>query len=178
MNITCMGTILKRYGTGLGTMVLSGPPRQGCLHWPWKTVTEQWGQARRQILKAAVGAAVGIVLGTPARRAFAQTGVFRKLREAPNASYRPSVRCRHGGRDARAEGRSEHVPVEGAQGTDSSGGAPDTFLPAGASACLSGVSIRRGGRLGSVALLRGLSAIQPAGVLWPTRVTSPAARMP
>jgi hypothetical protein len=31
------------------------------------------------------------------------------------------------------QGRSEHVPVEGAQGTDSSGGAPDTFLPPGAS---------------------------------------------
>ena len=29
------------------------------------------------------------------------------------------ARCRHGGRDARAEGRSEHVPVEGAQGADS-----------------------------------------------------------
>ena len=46
-----------------------------------------------------------------------------------------SVRRRHGGRDARAEGRSEHVPVEGAQGADSPGGAPDTFLPPGASAC-------------------------------------------
>ena len=36
-------------------------------------MTEQEGQARRQILKVAVGAAVGIVLGSPARRAFAQT---------------------------------------------------------------------------------------------------------
>src|SRR5262249_20952478 len=35
---------------------------------------------------------------------------------------------------ARAEGRSEHVPVEGAEGADSPGGAPDTFLPRGASA--------------------------------------------
>src|SRR5881628_1002954 len=41
-----------------------------------------------------------------------------------------------GGRDARAERRSEHVPVEGAQGADSAGGAPDAFLPSGASACL------------------------------------------
>jgi hypothetical protein len=32
------------------------------------------------------------------------------------------------------EGRSEHVPVEGTEGAHSSGGAPDTFLPAGASA--------------------------------------------
>src|SRR5262249_12964653 len=42
--------------------------------------------------------------------------------------------------------RSEHVPVEGTEGTDSSGGTPDTFLPAGASArfCLDGsVSTRR-----------------------------------
>ncbi len=45
-----------------------------------------------------------------------------------------SLRGRHGGGDARTEGRSEHVPVEGAQGADSPGGAPDTFLPAGASA--------------------------------------------
>ena len=51
-----------------------------------------------------------------------------------------SLRGRHGVRDARAEGRSEHVPVEGAQGADSAGGAPDTFLPQGASArfCLAG----------------------------------------
>ena len=46
-----------------------------------------------------------------------------------------SVRRRHGVRDARAEGRSEHVSVEGAEGADSAGGAPDPFLPAGASAC-------------------------------------------
>src|SRR5437870_6030262 len=60
-----------------------------------------------------------------------------------------SVRRRHGGRDARAEGRSEHVPVEGAQGADSPGGAPDTFLPPGASACFrldGGVYTTRGGR--------------------------------
>ena len=48
-----------------------------------------------------------------------------------------SVRRRHGNRDARAEGRSEHVPVEGAQRTDSPGGPPNTFLPAGASTCFS-----------------------------------------
>ncbi len=45
-----------------------------------------------------------------------------------------SVRGRHGGGDARAEGRSEHVPVEGAQGTHTAGSAPDTVLPPGASA--------------------------------------------
>src|SRR5436309_5618083 len=37
-------------------------------------------------------------------------------------------------RYARAEGRSQHVPVEGAQGADSPGGAPDPFVPEGASA--------------------------------------------
>ena len=41
---------------------------------------------------------------------------------------------RHGSRDARAEGRIEHVPLEGTAGADSPGGAPDTFLPPGASA--------------------------------------------
>ncbi len=41
----------------------------------------------------------------------------------------------------------ERIPLEGARGADSPGGAPDTFLPPGASAsfCLNGVSIRRGG---------------------------------
>ena len=39
-------------------------------------------------------------------------------------------------RDARAERRSEHVPLERTQGADSPGGAPDSFLPQGASACL------------------------------------------
>ena len=47
-----------------------------------------------------------------------------------------SVRRRHGGRDARAEGRSEHLPVEGAQRADSSSGASDTFLSPGVSACV------------------------------------------
>src|SRR5437773_2559046 len=44
-----------------------------------------------------------------------------------------SVRRRHGGRDACAEGRSEHVPVEGTQGAESPRDTPDTFLPPGAS---------------------------------------------
>jgi pimeloyl-ACP methyl ester carboxylesterase len=48
---------------------------------------------------------------------------------------RDFVRRRHGGRDARAKGRSEHVPLEGAQGADSPGGAPDPFLPPGTSPC-------------------------------------------
>ena len=46
------------------------------------------------------------------------------------------LRGRHGVRDARAESRSEHVPVEGTQGANSSGGPPDPFLPQGASACI------------------------------------------
>ena len=44
------------------------------------------------------------------------------------------VRRRHGGRDARAERRGEHVPVEGAEGTDSARGAPDPIVPSRASA--------------------------------------------
>ena len=53
-----------------------------------------------------------------------------------------SVRGRHGMRDAGAEGRSEHVPVEGAQGAHSAGGAPDPLVPQGAS---TGVGLRRRG---------------------------------
>ena len=52
----------------------------------------------------------------------------------PDDSPAASLRRRHGVRDARAAGRSQHVPVEGASGTDSPGGAPDTFLPPSASA--------------------------------------------
>jgi hypothetical protein len=54
-----------------------------------------------------------------------QTPVFGYAGRYPGSS----VRRRYGVRDARAEGRSKHLPVEGAQGADSPGGAPDTFLP-------------------------------------------------
>ena len=47
-----------------------------------------------------------------------------------------SLRRRHGVRDARAESRSEHLPLERAQGADSLGGAPNPFVPQGASARL------------------------------------------
>ena len=70
-------------------------------------------------------------------------------RTGPAGRHGGALVCRrHGNGDARAAGRSEHVPVEGAQGADSPGGAPDTFLPSGASVCfcVSGVSRRRGGR--------------------------------
>ena len=52
----------------------------------------------------------------------------------------------HGVRHARTEGRSQHVSVEGTQGAHSAGGAPDTFLPPGASTgfCL-GVSFETDG---------------------------------
>src|SRR5262245_30566434 len=39
-------------------------------------------------------------------------------------------------RDARAQGRSEHVPVEGTEGANSARRAPDSFLPARASGCV------------------------------------------
>ena len=48
----------------------------------------------------------------------------------------PPLRRRHGERDARAESRSEHVPLERTQRADSPGRAPNPFLPQGASACL------------------------------------------
>ena len=49
-----------------------------------------------------------------------------------------SVRRRHGVRDARAESRSEHLPLERAQRADSPGSAPNPFLPQSASARLDG----------------------------------------
>jgi hypothetical protein len=47
--------------------------------------------------------------------------------------------------DARAEGRSEHVSMEGAEGMDSAGGAPNPFFPPVASAhsCFDGVAIQQ-----------------------------------
>src|SRR5256885_9150656 len=42
-----------------------------------------------------------------------------------------SVRDRDGSRDACAESRSEHVPVERAEGTDSAGDPPDALVPQG-----------------------------------------------
>ena len=60
-----------------------------------------------------------------------QTPVLILPDDIPAHPYAVAMECR----DARAEGRSEHVPVEGAQGADSAGGAPDTFLPPRASAC-------------------------------------------
>ena len=54
-------------------------------------------------------------------------------------SPRPSLCRRHGMRDARAKGRSEHFPLETAGGTNPPGSAANSFIPAGASACLNGV---------------------------------------
>ena len=45
-----------------------------------------------------------------------------------------SLRCRDGNGDAGAERRSQPVSVEGAQGANSAGGAPDPFIPARAPA--------------------------------------------
>src|SRR6266853_2241499 len=44
-----------------------------------RPVMDHCGQTRRQVLKAAIGGAAGIVLGAPVRRAFAQTAA-----QAPN----------------------------------------------------------------------------------------------
>ena len=41
-------------------------------------------------------------------------------------------------RDARAKGGGEHLPLERTQGANSLGGAPNSFFPQGASACLGG----------------------------------------
>src|SRR5439155_24880296 len=51
---------------------------------------------------------------------------------------RAPVRRRHGVRAARAEVRSEPLPLEGAQGQNSLGSAPGTLFSAGASARDSG----------------------------------------
>src|SRR4029453_15356197 len=63
---------------------------------------------------------------------------FRAKLPEPNpgpAGRRPRapISRRHGVRDARAKERSEHLPLEGTQGANPSGGAPDSFLPQGAS---------------------------------------------
>ena len=80
---------------------------------------------RRKILKT--GAAATVMAAAP--RVF-----------APGRRSGAPVRRRHGVRDARTERRGEHVPVEGAQGTNSARSTPDTFLPSGPSArfCLEG----------------------------------------
>ena len=51
------------------------------------------------------------------------------------AGRRPGapVRRGHGDRTSGAEGRGEHLPLEGIQGADSAGGAPGACLPPGAS---------------------------------------------
>ena len=56
----------------------------------------------------------------------------------PIEEFNPStpVRRRHGMCDAGAQGRSEHFPVERTQGAHSARGAPDSFVPARASACV------------------------------------------
>src|SRR2546426_8820819 len=84
----------------------------------------------------------------PRSTLFPYTTLFRSRdarfrAQLPDARTDPAGRCPgasvrrcDGGRDARAEIRSEHVPVEGAQGADSLSGAPDTFVPPRASACL------------------------------------------
>ena len=71
---------------------------------------------------------------SPRGIAAVRCGDTRLLPRRQPPQPRRGERRRHGSRDARAEGRSEHVPVEGAQGADSAGGAADTFIPAGASA--------------------------------------------
>jgi pimeloyl-ACP methyl ester carboxylesterase len=67
-------------------------------------------------------------------------GMTRFCAQLPDARPHPSrrhpcasLRRRHGMRDARAQGRSQHLSVEGTQGADSAGGAPSTFLPSGTS---------------------------------------------
>src|SRR5207247_537359 len=54
----------------------------------------------------------------------------------PGRGPRAPICRRHGVRDARAKGRGEHLPLERTQGANSPGGAPNSFLPQGASACL------------------------------------------
>src|SRR5207245_7054188 len=78
----------------------------------------------------------------PDQRRLRLHGAARFRAPLPDARTDPAGRCPgasvrrgHGGRDARAKRRSEHVPVEGAQGADSPGGAPDAFLPPSTSPC-------------------------------------------
>ena len=58
-----------------------------------------------------------------------QTPVLILPDDIPAHPYVVAMECR----DARAEGRGEHVPVEGAEGAHSARGAPDPLVPARAS---------------------------------------------
>ena len=70
-------------------------------------------------------------------------GDARFRAQLPDARAHPAGRCpvaslrrRHGSRDARAQGRSQHVSVERTEGADSPGDPPNPVLPPGASARL------------------------------------------
>src|SRR5205085_3893548 len=69
--------------------------------------------------------------------------------ELPDAGADPAgrysgapVRGRHGSRVAGAEGRSEHVPLEGAEGAHPAGDTADTLIPPRASTCV-GLTVDR-----------------------------------
>ena len=63
-----------------------------------------------------------------------QTPVLILPDDIPAHPYAVAMECG----DARAESRSQHLPVEGTQREDSRRHSPDAFLPQGASACLAG----------------------------------------
>ena len=68
-----------------------------------------------------------------------QTPVLILPDDIPPHPYAVAMEAAH----ARAEGRSQHLPVEGAQGANSPGGAPDPFLPAGAPPCLDRTAFKK-----------------------------------
>src|SRR4029077_16423195 len=77
----------------------------------------------------------------------------------------PPVRRRDGKRDARAERGGEPVPLEGTEGADSAGGAPDPLLPQGASAGLSAPSGLRALRLHAALMAHEALRLRHADVL-------------
>ena len=77
----------------------------------------------------------------PHRPGFRVHRVARFRAQLPNAGADPARRCpgaplrgRDGSSDARAQGGSEHVSLEGAEGAHPIGGAPDPLIPARAPA--------------------------------------------
>ena len=86
---------------------------------------------RPEITMAMVSASLNIMYRSDADFVFTVTRDFVRTCQTPILVLRGG----HGDGASRAEGPGEPLPVEGAQGPDSSRAAPRALLPAGASTC-------------------------------------------
>jgi pimeloyl-ACP methyl ester carboxylesterase len=141
-----IGSLLKRAPNRIAAAVMAQPvgwrPEMRDPKYPgtfWKT----WGPAliakRPEITMQTTDQFVTKMFETNPDFLFTVTRDFIRSCQNPDpgpAGRRPRapIGRRHGVRDARAKERSEHLPVEGTEGANPSGGAPDSFLPQGAQA--------------------------------------------